>query len=88
MCNAGAANSDRGKGFQPVLLVHRGLPAPGDPLVQGRLRRRRGGKRLQGWQDEDRTKQCASHRRTKKGGQHHSKHLCLISLANHIKILD
>ena len=88
MCNAGAANSDRGKGFQPFLLVHRGLPAPGDPLVQGRLRRRRGGKRLQGWQDEDRTKQCASHRRTKKGGQHHSKQLCLISLANLIKILD
>ena len=69
MYNAGAANGDGGEGFQPVLLLHRRLPAPGDPLVQGRLGRGGGGERLQGWQDEDRTKQRAPHCSTKKGGQ-------------------
>lgn len=69
MFDAGAANGDGGEGFQPVLLLHRRLPAPGDPLVQGRLGRGGGGERLQGWQDADRTKQRAPHCSAKKGGQ-------------------
>ena len=69
MYNVGATNSDGGEGFQPNLLVHRRLSAPRDPLVQGRLRRGGGGECLQGWPDQDGTKQRSAHSDPKEGGE-------------------